>query len=143
MKTERTGSDKKVAASVVPDQKFTQEEIEQRMKDRADEYQKKVIELEKSQIVTGETMRLQFDGPGECGIGNTQAKPEVAPQDSPELPVDPNSFEAIEARLSKRAKELNDRDKVFEESQKVTQKTIDLEFDAPGGRLWRLNHPDD
>lgn len=142
MSAERAGSEKKVVPSVVPEHKFTQEEIEQRIEDRANECQKKVIELEKSQIVTGETMRLQFDGPGECGIRrNTQVEPEVATEVVPESPAHLRSRKAFEKRLAKRAKQINEEVAKIEKSQKVTQKTMDLEFDAPGGNLWRLNHP--
>jgi len=44
------------------------------------------------------------------------------------LLVDPNSLEGIEKKFERRAEEINDRVRRFEESQKVTQETMNLEF---------------
>jgi hypothetical protein len=53
-----------------------------------------------------------------------------------------NIKEALfERRLAKRAKEITEHIQRAEESQRCTSETVNLQFDAPGGRLWRLNHP--
>jgi DNA-binding Lrp family transcriptional regulator len=110
-----------------PARKFTLEEIEERIAGRAKQYQKRVEALERSQFVTGETMRLQFDAPGECGPGHT------APVESETVPVPVKkrkriSEALIERMLAKRAKEIQAEVRKIEESQKVTKETLDLEF---------------
>jgi hypothetical protein len=72
MSAEQTVEDpgkKNFSPAKSPTNKLTQEEIEVRILSRAKKIQEKVEALERSQIVTGEDMRLQFDGPGECGVG--------------------------------------------------------------------------
>jgi hypothetical protein len=63
---------------------------------------------------------------------NEIPQPDVVPSPSNTL---------LERRIEKRAQQIKDRIKRSEESQRCTAETMNLQFDAPGGRLWRLNHP--
>lgn len=67
----------------------------------------------------------------------------VAPvSETPHPDVVPSPSNALlERRIERRAKQIADRIKRSEESQRCTAKTMNLQFDAPGGMLWRLNHP--